>query len=456
MATLHARGKGRAAVVFAKGSLERLLPACADALDAGGGLGRLDPHRVRGHADEMAGRGLRVLAFVRRELPAGTTRIHHADLEGGLTLLGLQAMMDPPRPEAAEAVAACQRAGIAVKMITGDHVGTAAAIARQIGIAPPAGHDTTTATGAELDRMSDEELIEAAAGRSVFARVSPEHKLRLVKALQARRQVVAMTGDGVNDAPALRRADIGIAMGRGGTEVAREAAAMVLTDDNFATIEAAVEEGRGIFDNLTKFLVWTLPTNGGEGLVVLLAVLLDVALPVLPVHILWINMSTAIFLGTTLAFEPKERGLMDRPPRTLDAPILQRPLLVRLAVVSLMLALASFAVDRIALAWGASAAGARTVAATMFIVGEAIYLFNCRSLTRSMFTVGVFSNRWVWTGLAAMMALQVAFIYAPVMNRLFESAPFPAELWPVVLAFGVAIYGVVGVEKRISRRRLEA
>ena len=286
----------------------------------------VDADAVHAEVDALAADGLRVLAFARGEVPAGQDALAHEDVAEGLVFLGLQAMIDPPRPEAIAAVAACRAAGITVKMITGDHGVTAAAIARQIG------PDSTRTrrrrgrrTGAEMAQLHDKELIEVAARTNVFARVTPEQKLRLVEALQATGNVVAMTGDGVNDAPALKQADIGVAMGITGTDVAKEAADMVLTDDDFASIEAAVEEGRGVFDNLVKFIAYALPTNVGQGLVLLTAIFLGVTLPILPLQILWINMTTAVLLGLGLAFEAKEPGIMTRPPRRPGAPILSRP-----------------------------------------------------------------------------------------------------------------------------------
>jgi len=418
MATLHG---GARPMVYLKGSVEALLPRCAGALERDGTVMPVDPERARARVEALAAQGLRVLAFARLD-GAGRTGIDHPDLAGGLTFLGLQGMIDPPREEAVRAVAACRRAGVAVKMITGDHALTAAAIAGQIGLGEGTSEGALPAvlTGRELAGLHNDDLIRAAAATAVFARVTPEQKLRLVEAIQARGAVVAMTGDGVNDAPALRQADIGVAMGLTGTEVAKEASDMVLTDDNFATIEAAVEEGRGVFDNLTKFISWILPTNAGQGLVILVAVLFAQPLPVLPVQALWINMTTAVLLGLTLAFEPKEPGLMDRPPRRPGTPILNGVLLQRILLVGLMLLAGAFGLFEWALHHGASVDQARTVAVNVFAVGQAFYLLNCRSLRWSMFRIGVFSNPWVWAGIAAMALVQIAFTYLPFMNRPFS------------------------------------
>jgi Ca2+-transporting ATPase len=307
-------------------------------------------------------------------------------------------------------------------------------------------------TGAELAALSDGELATAADRTSVFARVSPEQKLRLVEALQSRGHVVAMTGDGVNDAPALRRADLGVAMGVAGTEVAKEAADMVLTDDNFASIEAAVEEGRSVFDNLIKFIAWTLPTNVGEGLVILAAVFAGATLPILPVQLLWINMTTAVLLGLTLAMEPKEPGLMLRPPRDPSAPILSRILQLRILLVSGMLLAAAFGFFQMTLAGGGSVAEARTMAVNVFVFGEMFYLFNCRSLTQSMFALGVFSNPWLIGGVVLMALLQIAYTYVPFMNTAFHSAPLGAVDWMLILGASMAIWAVIGLEKWIRRR----
>ena len=458
MATLHEPEEGRPRVVFVKGSVESILPKCRARLLPDGSDAPMDAEAARSQAEGLAATGLRVLALARRTLPPETTSITHDDLAGHLVFLGLQGMIDPPRPEAADAIAACQKAGIRVKMITGDHAKTAGAIARNLNIAGVDSPDGTEniVTGQQIETLSDDELTELVPKTVVFARVSPQHKLRLVQALQAKGDVVAMTGDGVNDAPALRRADIGVAMALGGTEVAREAADTVLTDDNFASIESAVEEGRGVFDTLLKFIVWTLPTNGGEALVIFLAVLLNTALPLQPVQLLWINMTTAVFLGMTLAFERAEQGIMLRAPRNPEESLLNGGLLRRILLVSAMLCAGAFGLFELELANGASNEQAWTVVTAVFVFGEAFYLLNCRSLTRSLLSVGLFSNLWIWGGIASMTLLQIAFTYVPVMNTLFHSAPIGINSWLRVIGVGLIIHLVVALEKWLVALRVSA
>ncbi len=452
MATLHG---GEAPAVYLKGSVESLLARCADALDSDGRPGALDVGAIQAQVEALAGQGLRVLAFAHLRVGPENTQIDHADVAQGLSFIGLQGMIDPPREEAIRAVRACHAAGIQVKMITGDHATTAAAIAGQIGLGGtlPPGRLPDVMTGRALEDVADAQLIDTAHRTGVFARVTPEQKLRLVEALQARGEVVAMTGDGVNDAPALRRANIGVAMGINGTEVSKEAADMVLTDDNFATIEAAVEEGRGVFDNLVKFITWILPTNAGQGLVIMAAVLAAQPLPVLPVQALWINMTTAVLLGLALAFEPKEPGIMRRPPRRPDAPILTGELIFRIVLVGLMLLAGSYGLFEWALQRGASEAEARTIAVNVFAVGQSFYLLNCRSLRVSMFRLGLASNLWIWVGIAAMMTVQLLFTYVPAMNWLFHTAPIGWMDWLHITLVGLTIYVVIGAEKAWRLRR---
>jgi Ca2+-transporting ATPase len=288
---------------------------------------------------------------------------------------------------------------------------------------------------------------------NIFARVAPEQKLRLVEALQAKGHVVAMTGDGVNDAPALKQANIGVAMGITGTEVSKEAADMVLTDDNFASIEAAVEEGRGVFDNLTKFIAWTLPTNLGEGFVLLAAIISGATLPILPIQLLWVNMVTAGILGSTLSLEPKEPGLMERKPRDPDSPILSKAMILRILLISLIILLGAFGLFEFSLSQGASIAEARTVVVNVIIFVEIFYLFNARSLTLSVFQIGLFSNPWVIGGTLLMVVIQMAYTYIPVMNQAFGSAPLSLDMWRNILSFGLAAFLLVEMEKWLRRRK---
>ncbi len=443
MATLHADGK-----VYVKGAAEVLIDRCAGALDPSGQVSSCANEMFRQAMEQMASQGLRVLAFAYNDKPGAKT-INFDDING-LTLLGLQGMMDPPRPEVVNAIQACHTAGISVKMITGDHALTAAAIGQQIGLCQD--DCATVLTGAELARLSDIELIEQAEKVNVFARVTPEQKLRLVEALQAHDHVVAMTGDGVNDAPALKQANIGVAMGITGTDVSKEAADMILTDDNFASIRAAIEEGRGVFDNLTKFIAWALPTNLGEGLVLLAAIVSGATLPILPIQLLWINMVTAAFLGFALSLEPKEPGIMQRKPRNPKSPILSGTLLWRIVLVSVIILAGSFGLFEYELSRGTSLPEARTVAVNVVIFVEIFYLFNARSLTRSPFQLGFFSNPWAVGGAILMALIQVLYTYAPFMNELFDSAPISLALWLNVLTVALIAYIVIEFEKWIRRR----
>ena len=461
MATLHDGGLGAPRLVYLKGAVEAVLARCGTQLDRMGNPVALKVAEVQAAVEGMAARGLRVLAMASTEMAPETRTIHHVDLPTNMVFLGLQGMIDPPRPEAIAAVKICQVAGIRVKMITGDHPITAAAIAGQVGLynlcasqgEPGMVGSVPVLTGSDLEKLSDSEFIDRAEDTVVFARATPEQKLRLVEALQARGHVVAMTGDGVNDAPALKRADIGVAMGITGTEVAKEAADMVLTDDKFSSIEAAVEEGRGVFDNLTKFIVWTLPTNLGEGLVILAAIFLGVTLPILPVQILWINMTTAGFLGLALAFEPKEPGIMLRPPRQPNVPILSHPVIFRITLVSFLMLGTAFWL----FAWeqriGATLAEARTAAVNAFVMVELFYLFNCRSLEKSIFQLVFFSNLWVLGGAVAMFLLQLAYTYLPVMNRLFQSAPIDLAVWGRTVVAGVGVFVIIEIEKKLWNKK---
>ena len=458
MATLHSvketDGPVFVHVAYVKGAIEKVVARCSNELATDGSTRPLDAEKIDRLARDMASSGLRVLAFARKAVSEDVDEITHKDVDDGLLFLGLQGMIDPPRQEALQAIEACHRAGVQVKMITGDHALTALAIAQQLNLREP-GCDPTTEieplTGSQLEAIDDADLVQTAEKTYVFARVTPEQKLRLVDALQHQGHVVAMTGDGVNDAPALRQADIGVAMGITGTEVAKEAADMILTDDNFASIEAAVEEGRGVFDNLTKFIAWTLPTNLGEGLVILAAVFAGVALPILPVQILWINMTTAVLLGLMLAFEPKEVGIMDRPPRAPKSPILDRVLMGRVVIVGALLLAAAFGLFEYFEREGHGLDYARTVAVNVFVFGEMLYLFNCRSLTRPSWSRGFFSNRLLFAGVAVMIGLQMLFTYLPGMNTLFGTTGLDGIAWAWILGSAVGIHVIVEIEKWIRR-----
>ena len=452
MATLHGGDDGGPATLYLKGAAEKVLRLCDSSVTADGSEAPCDGERLLRQTEAYAAHGLRLLAFARKTLRVAPRMLGETDVEGGLSFLGSQAMIDPARPEAVAAVHACRTAGIAVKMITGDHALTARAIAERLGLD---GRPASTSgplnvmTGQELAACPPAALRESVERTAVFARVSPEQKLRLVKALQTNHHVVAMTGDGVNDAPALKQADIGVAMGKAGTEVAKEAADMVLTDDNFASIKAAVEEGRCVFDNLTKFIVWTLPTNTGEGLVLLTAIAAGAMLPILPVQILWINMTTAITLGMMLAFEPKEPGIMQRPPRDPGQPLLTPVLIGRILLVAALMLAGAYGVFLWELQRGVSLEAARTASVNVFVLVELLYLFNCRSLEQSILRLGLFTNPWVVLGAAIMLALQLFMTYAPMMNRFFHTAPLDGLAWIPIFATSVTVYLVVGFEKWI-------
>jgi len=439
MATLHDLSLHN--VIYIKGSVEKVVAMCE-------GLDEAQKEEIFKQVDDYALDGLRVLAFAKKKVSNEIQSISHKDLESGLNFLGIQAMIDPPRSEAIDAVYHSRKAGIRVKMITGDHVATATAIARKLILEDKLTREHGI-TGAEMKKLSPEAFNDAAEKKSVFARVNPSQKLELVKALQDQGEIVAMTGDGVNDAPALRQANIGVAMGISGTEVAKETADMILTDDNFASIEAAVEEGRGVFNNLTKFITWTLPTNLSEGMVILIASFAGITLPISPLQILWINMTTAIFLGSTLAFEKSEHDIMENPPRDPKKPILSRELIFRIFWVSAIIVIGVYASYYLAVQRGLSNEYAQTVAVNVIVFAELFYLYSSRSLKHSQFTIGFFSNKILVGGTLIMVALQMLFTYTPLMNRVFNTAPISEVSWIVILAVSSLLYGLVELEKTI-------
>ena len=445
MATLHAR-EGRPPIANVKGAPERVLAMCANVATPDGER-PIDAEHWRRQVEALAADGQRVIALARRALPAGSRAIEPSDVEQGLTLLGIVGLIDPPRPEAIDAVAECRAAGIRVKMITGDHAATARAIALQLGLAD----DPKTVTGLDLDGLDDAGFRAQAQQATVFARTSPEHKLRLVEALQADGSVIAMTGDGVNDAPALKRADVGVAMGGKGTEVAKEASEMVLADDNFASIVAAVREGRTVYDNLTKVIAWTLPTNGGEAFTIILAILFGLTLPVTPVQILWINMVSAVALGLTLAFEPTEPNAMRRPARSPDQPLLSGRLLWRILFVSALMVLGTFGIYAWAISRGLPLETARTMVVNALVVMEIFYLFSVRYVHGASLTwQGVLGTPAVLIGVATVVLAQFAFTYAPLMQAVFESRPVSLMDGIAVVAVGVALLMIVEIEKRVA------
>lgn len=435
--------------IHVKGAPETLYQRCSEMRAVDGSTSPFDRDYWHGRSEALASRGQRVLALASRPVEAGVTTLAMDDVESGLIFEGLVGLIDPPRPEAIKAVAACHRASIDVKMITGDHAGTAAAIGAQIGLL----HTDRVLTGADIDALDDSALAEAVQETDVFARTSPEHKLRLVTALQQLGYVVAMTGDGVNDAPALKRADAGIAMGRSGSEAAKEASELVLLDDNFSTIVGAVEAGRTVYDNLKKIISFLLPVNGGESLSLLLAILLGLTLPITAAQILWVNMVSSVALAMALAFEPTEPDTLTRPPREPGAPILSRGLVLRIGLVSLMFCAGVFGVFSWAVGQGADEATARTMAVNTLVVMEIFYLFSVRySYGTSLSLTGIKGTRAVWTALVIVTGLQLAFTYLPWLAVWFDARALNVVQGAQVLAVGVLMLLVMESGKWLQRR----
>ena len=437
MATLHHDHHGHA-FVFLKGAPERVLDLCGMAGD----------EQWQDHIDRAAAEGERVLALGRGDVDPDTDRLILEQLPR-FELVGMVGLLDPPRPEAVTAVAQCQAAGVTVKMITGDHAVTAAAIGRVLGL-----YSDAALTGEVIEAMDDEELQAAAADHDVIARASPEHKMRLMAALQARGNYVAMTGDGVNDAPALKAADIGVAMGHRGTDAAREASDLVLTDDNFATIARAVTQGRVVFDNIKKSLLFILPTNGGEAGLILVALLLGLTMPVTVGQILWVNMVTAVTLALALAFEPAEPAVMQQPPRAPREPLVTGPLALRIAYVSVLMTLITLAAFEWELSRGSSIEAARTMAVNVLVFAEILYLFNVRHFTKSALNVEAFTgNRIAIVVTGVLIFLQLAFTYAPPLQHVFASEGLGWASWAVIIGLAVAKFLAVEAEKAFWRHR---
>ncbi|MGH8783846.1 MAG: cation-translocating P-type ATPase [Cupriavidus necator] len=464
MASLHAT-PARGTTVCLKGAPEVVSGMCTSFADGSA----LQPERIHDAVEALAARGMRVLAIASGTMADSTAKLETQTLGRSFQLLGLAGMIDPLRDEAIAAVRACHQAGITVKMVTGDHPLTAGAVAAQLGLLDHALEHEVVA-GKHLAEVSDHELEGLVKRSNVFARVAPEHKLRLVKALQANGEIVAMTGDGVNDAPALKRADIGVAMGIGGTAVAKEAADMVLADDNFASIAAAVEEGRRVYDNLIKSLAFILPTSLGQAMLILVAVLFfpeqqgRLLMPIEPVQILWVNLVVAIALALPLAFEAKEPDVMRRPPRAPTAPLLSGFIVVRTFLVAALMtggAVALFFHEYLpdlerGIPPAAALAESQTVVVTTIIIFQAIYLLNCRSLTNSVWRIGLFANRQVYAGIAATLLLQLALVYIPSLNRLFHTSPLDPTDWIAPVLVGLIGLPVIALEKRWWRQREQA
>jgi Ca2+-transporting ATPase len=470
MATLHESQESN--IIYVKGSPERILGMCQNQL-TDEGIELLKSEDILRKSDEMAGEALRLLGMAYKTVSKEKTSLEPADIKG-LIFLGLQGMIDPPREEAIKAVGKCKTAGIRSVMITGDHVITAKAIAHQLGIIS-SGKDGAL-TGQELARMSDEELYEAVGKVSVYARVAPEHKLRIAQQLQKRGQIVAMTGDGVNDAPALKAADIGIAMGITGTEVSKEASSMVLTDDNFASIVNAVEEGRHAWNNLEKAILYTLPTNGGQALLVMGAILIapfivlfHIRLPLEPIQILWVNLFDSVFLTMPLMMELKEKGLLEASPRDPKEKIANRLFFVRVGLVSVIMAAAGFMIywtfGHMALPPGVTVdtvltqaqnlalTQAQTAALMTVVFVHVGYVMTARSTFESAFTFSPFSNKWVLGGVAVTIIIDLMIVYVPFMNTIFRTTAFPASWWLWIL-IGLPIGFFIPELEKLVRRRL--
>ena len=443
MVTLHHDHAGHHELLL-KGAPERVLALCRT--QQGGQA--LDTAWWHQAIERAGGGGERVLALARCDWPATQREVQTEDLAPRFEMLGLVGIIDPPREEAIAAVAECQQAGIRVKMITGDHAVTAAAIGRQLGL-----NADRALTGDVIATLDDAALRQAAQQTDVIARASPEHKLRLIAALQAQGHLVAMTGDGVNDAPALKAADIGVAMGGKGTDAAREASDLVLTDDNFATIARAVREGRVVYDNIKKSLMHMLPTNGGEAGVILLAIFAGLPLPVTAGQILWVNTVTSVTLALSLAFEPAEPGVMHYSPRHPDEPVITRALGLRILFVIALMVMATFWVFHWELGRGASLETARTAAVNTIVFCELFYLFNVRHFTRHALRADTLTgNRVALLVAAILVVLQLLFTYAPPMQRLFASQPLPGDSWAMILTMGAILFALVELEKALLRR----
>ncbi len=440
--------------LYVKGATEAILPYCTHQMDKNGNLVPLHSKDILSSMEKMASKGLRVLGFAIKT-NIKSDKISHKDIQGDLIFVGLQAMIDPPRPEAIKAIKSCHNAGITIKMITGDHVVTAKAIASQMDLHGKGSEvEPTVMNGAEIAKTTDEELRKISPKIDVFARVTPEDKLRLVKALQKNKNIFAMTGDGVNDAPALKQANIGIAMGQNGTDVAKEAADIVLLDDNFATIESAVEEGRCVFDNLIKFILWTLPISFAEAFIVMVAIFFGLTSPISPVQILWINMVTTILLGAMFSFEPIEDGIMERKPRKPDTPIITKPLLIRMILVTTLMTILCFIAFEIVADQNYNVKMGRTLVVNAIVMMGIFLMFACRSWDKSIFKTGFKGNHWMVLGATGMIVLQILFTYTGFMQKFFQTVSLPPKVWLIAIGCGVLVTIMIEIEKCFVRHFL--
>ena len=412
------------------------------------GLQPFDQPYWESKIEEYAREGLRMVAAAWKPAADGQRELDHPDLQDGVILLGIAGMMDPPRPEAITAIADCLQAGIRVKMITGDHPQTAMSIGQMLGI----GNAGSAITGRELEVMNDQQLSEAAQKYDIFARTSPEDKFRLVQALQSKQEVVGMTGDGVNDAPALKRADVGIAMGIKGTEVTKEAADMVLTDDNFATIARAVNEGRRVYDNLKKTILFIIPSNIAQGLLIIIALLAGNLIPLTPVLILWMNMATSATLSFGLAFEAGEKNIMNRPPRKPNLHVMDGYAIWRVVFVGLMIAISAFVLEAWLQPRGYSAEFIRTVLLQTLVTAQWFYMLNCRVSDGFSLSKGLLENKGIWIVSGVLLVLQLLIIYAPFMQMLFGTESLPFRYWVITFVIGFAMFLIVEAEKMLTRR----
>ncbi len=433
--------------IFVTGAPERLIDMCDKQFTAEGKK-KIDKKYWEKKMEEVAAKGQRMLAAAFEKADSSRSEVEKEDVEKNKTFLGLIGIIDPPREDIIKSIEKCKNAGVNVKMITGDHAITAKAIGKQIGI----GDGEKAKSGKDLEELSDEEMREVVKEYDVYARTSPEHKLRLVKALQENNKLVAMTGDGVNDAPALKKANIGIAMGIKGTEVSKDASAMVLADDNFASIVNAIEEGRTVYDNIRKALLFILPTNGAESLVVMSAILLGITMPITPVQILWVNMVTAVTLALALSFEPMEENVMARQPRGSDESILGKFFIWRIAFVSILIGGITLGIFRYMLSLDASESVARTVAVNSLVAGQLFYLFNSRKIKLPGIGKNFFNNKYAFYAAGALILLQIFFVYVPFMNNFFDTEPIELTYWLYPLAAGVAVFLIVETEKFIARK----